>query len=144
MISALRKILGRDTTEDVNSNPDSSDFMLGDMKDEYREVVASCIQSIGVPLAHVEIEVRELGISPERRVIYGAFVRLARWEAETGPRLLASIPTLERRARKVVNGESMLGKHSHFVGLWFNVPSQLKGVPSTALEMREPEAAMAA
>lgn len=142
MISALRKILGRNHSGNVNADPDSSDFVLTDMADEYRLVVESSFESLRLPVDHVEIEVRELGITPERRLIFGVFVRLARWEADIGPRLLASIPALERRARRMVAGESMLGKHSHFVGLWFNVPPQLKGMPATA--PHEPATAAAA
>jgi hypothetical protein len=132
-MSVLTKLLDLVALHRPHDDFDSSDFHVEDIAAEYVGIIRKCFTALLVPLSHVEIDVRELGTTPEGRISYAAFVRMTRWDPQISPLVLVNSPVMERSIRKMVSRHAALASHSQFIGLWLRTPSQLEGAPSCAV-----------
>ena len=136
-IKILRKLLAR--LRSTASSEHQTDFReLGHFSDglgaEYRRLIGSQLQRLGVPENCASIEVRLTGRRAKREV-YVAVIRFVEWDRNAAVRLLLGLPLLDMKIRKAVRG-LWLADVSIFDGVLLQASEQVQK-PAPAAELRE-------
>lgn len=117
----VRKLFQREAvpvTESDSTQLDPQDSSIAELQQEYRAILRDVFRKAGIDASCVDVEARHMGAVKGRPLFY-CMLRLARWERQSGLRLLVGLPHVERAARRQIAG-NWVAEASHFGGLWLH------------------------
>ncbi|MGE4243870.1 hypothetical protein [Ramlibacter sp.] len=131
MTQLWSRIFGTRPPAPTDAGPQvSSQLTNSDIEAYYHQLIEGCFRRLLVPEDSIAIEVKRYGTSPQGLTGFAGFVRVIRWDAALTPVLLQNAPVIDGRIRKAV-AASVILRHTHFSGLWFQALSGTPGAPTS-------------